>query len=73
MKYIPNLMKIMNLRGVFLDISKTFDKVWHQGIIHKLKCNGIGGNLLSLLADFCEYKELLITTKDNAKINASVL
>ena len=27
------------VRGVFLDISKDFDKVWHEGIIHKLKCN----------------------------------
>ena len=33
------------VRGVFLDISKTVDKVWHEGIIHKLKRNGISGNL----------------------------
>ena len=25
------------VRGVFLDISKTFDKVWYDGIIFKLK------------------------------------
>ena len=25
------------VRGVFLDISKAFDKVWHDGIISKLK------------------------------------
>ena len=29
------------VRGVFLDISIAFDKVWHEGIIHKLKHNGI--------------------------------
>ena len=33
-------------RAVFLDISKAFDKVWHEGIIFKLKCSGISGNLL---------------------------
>ena len=34
---------------VFLDISKAFDKVWHQGVILKLKQNGISGNLLKTL------------------------
>ena len=33
------------VRGVFLDISKAFDKVWHKVFIHKLKQNGIGGPL----------------------------
>ena len=31
-------------RTVFLDISKPFDKVWHEGIIFKLKENGISYN-----------------------------
>ena len=38
------------VRGVFLDISKAFDKVWHEGLIKNLK-NGISGNLLNLLFD----------------------
>ena len=31
-------------RSVFIDISKAFDKVWHDGLIFKLKQNGISGN-----------------------------
>ena len=31
------------VRRVFLDISKAFDKVWHYGIIFKLKQNDISG------------------------------
>ena len=38
--------------GIFLDLSKVFDGVWHKGPIHKLKIIGIDGNLLSLIESF---------------------
>ena len=41
-----------DVRSVFLDISKAFDKVWHDGLIFKLKQNGISGSLLNLLSNF---------------------
>ena len=31
----------LEVRAVFLDISETFDQVWHKGLIFKLKQNGI--------------------------------
>ena len=34
------------VRVVFLDIHKAFDKVWHKGIVYKLKLCGVSGNLL---------------------------
>ena len=39
----------IDVRGVFLDISKAFDKVWHGGIIFKLETYGIKGKLLNLI------------------------
>ena len=45
------------VRGVFLDISNTFGKVWHKGLIHKLKQNGIGGPLLKILTDFLKSRK----------------
>ena len=42
----------LEVHGVFLDLSKVFDRVWHKGLIHKLKNNGIDGSLLSLIESF---------------------
>ena len=42
----------LEVRGVFLDISKAFDKVWHKGLIYKLKRNGINGDLIRLIKLF---------------------
>ena len=38
--------KYEETRAVFLDISKAFGKVWHEGIIFKLKCNVVSGNVV---------------------------
>ena len=34
------------VRVIFCDISKAFDRVWHAGLIHKLRAASISGNLL---------------------------
>ena len=39
-------------RAVFLDISKAFDKVWHDGLVFKLKTYGITGPLLLLIESY---------------------
>ena len=38
-------------------MSKAFNKVWHKGLIFKLKQNGISGNLLSTLTDFLKLRK----------------
>ena len=64
------------VRGVLLDISKAFNKVWHEGIIHKLKRNRIPGNLLRLLTDFLKNRKQRVILNDQssswANINAGV-
>ena len=41
--------KSLEVRAVFLDISKAFGKVWHDGLIFKTRQNGIAGKLTKLL------------------------
>ena len=43
----------MMVRGVFLDTSKAFDKVRHQGLQRQ---NGISGELLNILTDFLDNR-----------------
>ena len=45
------------MTGVFLDISKALDKVWHDGIIFKLKPYGVEGGLFSPLKKYLENIE----------------
>ena len=42
----------LEVRGLFLDILKAFDKVWHAGRIYKLRQNGICRDLINILNDF---------------------
>jgi hypothetical protein len=37
-----------DVRFIFCDISKAFDRVWHRGLLYKLRKYGIKGNLLKL-------------------------
>ena len=39
----------LKVRGIFVDLSKAFDRVWHDDLFYKLKSNGIDSlNVLSL-------------------------
>ena len=46
----------------FLDISKVFNKVWHEGLLYKLESIGISGNLLNLFHSFLNdrYQRVVI-------------
>jgi len=50
-KFFEN-SKVLEVRAVFLDIFKAFDKVWYDGLLYKLEQNGVCGNLLQLLQSY---------------------
>ena len=66
----------LEVRRVFLDISKAFDKVWHDGLIYKLKQNRIKDELLCLLIDFLKnhHQRVVLNGKSSSwtKVNAGV-
>ena len=47
-------------RAVALDISKAFDRVWHAGLLHKLKSYGISVQIFGLISSFLSNRRLQV-------------
>ena len=47
-------------RAVALDISKAFDRVWHAGLLHKLKSYRISGQIFGLISSFLSNRQLRV-------------
>ena len=45
-------------RAVALDISKAFDRVWHAGLLHKLRSYGISGQIFGVISSFLSNRLL---------------
>jgi len=41
-----------DVRTVFLDFSRAFDRVWHSGLIFKLQCNGVEGPIINWISSY---------------------
>ena len=48
------------IEGLFLDISAAFDKIWHKGLISKLKQIGIEGSLLKLFDSYLSNRKQIV-------------
>ena len=64
-------------RAVALDISKAFDRVWHGGVLQKLKCYGVSGQMFDLISSFLikRWLRVVLDGKSSQKnpVNAGVL
>ena len=52
------------VRAVFLDISKAFDRVWHKGLLFKLKQAGINATLLQWLSYYLSDRQQRVLIPD---------
>ena len=60
------------VRGVFLDISKVFDRVWHEGLLFQLRQNGISEKLITLIKDFFRCRKQRVVLNDQHLSRADV-
>ena len=51
---------------VALDIAGAFDRVWHRGLMEKLRAKGIQGNLLQLLGNYLQGRTLQVVVNGQA-------
>ena len=45
------------VRAIFCDVSKAFDRVWHKGLLFKLKSGGITDSLLDWFEDYLSNRK----------------
>ena len=62
-KFCKALDAKKDVRIVFCYISKAFDKVWHQGLLYKLRRVGIKGDLLNWFKDYLSDREQRVVTR----------
>ena len=53
-------------RAVALDISKAFDRVWHTGLLQKLKSYGISGKIFGLISSFLSNSRLRVVLDEKS-------
>ena len=78
--YLIELSELLTSLGatlaVALGIFKTFERVWHTGILHKLKSYGISGQIFGLTSSFLNNRQLRLVVDEKSlqeyPVNAGV-
>ena len=47
-------------RAAAVNKSKAFDRVWHAGLLHKLKSYGFSGQIFGLISSFLSNRQLWV-------------
>ena len=68
--------EVKEIRVTFCNISKALDRVWHRGLIHKVRSVEISGSLLDWLSNYLENRQQIVClqniTSTWRSINAGV-
>lgn len=60
------------IRVVFCDISKAFDRVWHDGLLYKLNAIGISGNLLSWFNSYLTNRKQRVVIENETSSTGTI-
>ena len=63
----------LEVRGIFLDISKAFDRVWHDRLLYKIQSVGISGTPLEFIESFLSVRYQRVLLNDQASSWSPVL
>ena len=65
-KSYDNFLSLV-MRSKLLDMSKAFDRVWHESLIYILKTIGVSNNLLTFFKRFLDnrYQRVLLNGQDS--------
>ena len=61
--FCKSLDNHISTQAIFFDISKAFDRVWHQGLLHKLQAIGIQGALHNWFTDYLKDRSQAVVIK----------
>ena len=62
----------IEVRAIFLDTSQAFDPVWHNGLIFKLKQNGVSDKILNIITDFLSFRKQRVVLNGQVSPWASI-
>ena len=60
MEYARAFNRSETALAVALDISKAIGRVWHAGLLHKLKSYGISDQVFGLVSSFLSNRQLQV-------------
>lgn len=67
------MFDVLEVRSVFLDLSKAFDKAKRERLILKLKQNRISGDLLNVLANFLNNRKYKNVLKESCSVGKYII
>ena len=58
---------------MFLDISKVFDRVWHDGLLYKLQTYGVKDPILTLIKSFLTNRMQRVVLHDQTSLWENII